>query len=57
MPIYEFECDLCGSIKSVSQSIDAPAPQFSCDSCQIIMMRKWSSPAIHFKGDGWGGSK
>ena len=45
MPIYDFKCLVCNSIKEAKE-----APK--C--CGVTMAKQFSAPAIHFKGKGWG---
>lgn len=57
MPTYEFECVDCDEIKIVVSSIHAKVADQTCDKCGYAMAQKYSSPAIKFKGGGWGGDK
>jgi putative FmdB family regulatory protein len=52
MPIYEFKCPLCGDL--VEQSFHVyVTPKINCGNCGCEMEKQFSSPAVHFKGDGW----
>jgi len=52
MPLYEYECFLCGhrfeSIRSV-----ADASSVNCPECQGTVRRLLGAPALQFKGGGW----
>jgi putative FmdB family regulatory protein len=52
MPIYEFVCSECHSIKDVALGFEAPKEVF-CDKCKVKMSRVWTATPTHFKGDGW----
>lgn len=54
MPSYDFKCPVCLSVKPVFAKYDEELRVPNCDGCMIPMSRDWSSPAIHFKGNGWG---
>jgi len=53
MPLYEYECDVCGQRFEVIQKFSDPAP----DACRLCgkgpVHRQASSPAIQFKGSGF----
>jgi putative FmdB family regulatory protein len=52
MPLYEYECFLCGHhferIRRVSDAADVQCPK-----CQGKVRRLLSAPALQFKGSGW----
>jgi putative FmdB family regulatory protein len=52
VPIYEYQCDSCGSRIEVKQSIK-DAPLTTCERCGKSLRRLISSPGIMFKGSGW----
>ena len=53
MPLYEYECDACGSRFEVIQKFSDPAVEV-CKQCGKGPVRRLlSSPAIQFKGTGW----
>lgn len=53
MPIYEFSCQSCGAQFEHMQSFSVTTFP-ACPSCHSILVeRKLSRPAIHFKGSGW----
>jgi len=54
MPIYEFKCDKCESVKDVALGFDKPK-EVTCDNCGVLMWRIWTPTPTHFKGDGWAG--
>jgi putative FmdB family regulatory protein len=53
MPLYEYECEACGSrFEKIRKFADPPLEV--CDKCGKGPVRKLiSSPAIQFKGSGW----
>jgi putative FmdB family regulatory protein len=53
MPLYEYQCDACGSRFELIRRFSDP-PAEICTSCGASPVRKlFSSPAIQFKGSGW----
>ena len=53
MPLYEYECEACGSRFERIQKFSDP-PVDVCDKCGERKVRKLvSSPAIQFKGSGF----
>jgi len=53
MPLYEYECDACGSRFEKIQKFSDPLVE-TCPKCGNGPVRKlMSSPAIQFKGSGW----
>jgi putative FmdB family regulatory protein len=52
MPLYEYQCDACGSRFEVIQKY-SDAPVAACTSCGGAVKKLMSSPAIQFKGSGW----
>jgi putative FmdB family regulatory protein len=53
MPLYEYECDACGTRFEVIQKFSDP-PADVCRTCGKGPVRRLlSSPAIQFKGSGW----
>ena len=53
MPLYEYQCDACGSTFEKIQKFSDP-PLDVCEKCGKGPVRKLiSSPAIQFKGSGW----
>ncbi len=53
MPLYEYECSVCGHrFELIQRFADPPAER--CASCGKGPIHKLlSAPAIHFKGTGW----
>jgi len=53
MPLYEYECSVCGHrFELIQRFADPPAER--CVSCGNGPVHKLlSAPAIHFKGTGW----
>ena len=63
MPLYEYQCDQCGSVFEVMQKF-ADNPLTVHENCGGHVHRLLSAPALQFKGSGWyitdyarGGSK
>ncbi len=52
MPLYEYECELCGHRFEVIQKF-SDAPIEVCAKCGGVVRKLLSSPAIQFKGSGW----
>jgi putative FmdB family regulatory protein len=53
MPLYEYECDVCGKRFERIQKFSDPLVEV-CPNCGKGPVRKLlSSPAIQFKGSGW----
>ena len=53
MPLYEYQCDACGTRFEVIQKFSDP-PAETCKVCgKGPVQRLFSSPAIQFKGSGW----
>ena len=51
MPLYEFGCEKCKTVKEVLQKYDDPAP--SCSECSGETRRLISRTSFELKGDGW----
>jgi len=52
MPLYEYECKVCGRRTEVIQRFD-DAPLAACPECGGAVERLLSAPAVQFKGSGW----
>ena len=52
MPLYEYECDSCGSRFERIQKFSDP-PVTVCPTCGGAVRKLFSSPAIQFKGSGF----
>lgn len=52
MPLYEYECDKCGSRFEQIQKFSDP-PVTKHDGCGGKVRKLLSAPAIQFKGSGW----
>lgn len=52
MPLYEYQCQSCGTRVEKIQKFTDPPPD-SCEACGGAMQKLPSSPAIQFKGSGW----
>jgi putative FmdB family regulatory protein len=53
MPLYEYECESCGSrLEHIHQKFSDP-PLEECPKCGGKLRKLISSPAIQFKGSGW----
>jgi|SRR5579862_8461899 len=52
MPLYEYECDLCGHRFEIIQKFSDP-PVEKCPVCGGSVHKLPSSPAFQFKGSGW----
>jgi len=63
MPVYEYKCDICGLIISITKKIDEHQLELPCDNlegasldrCTGTMKRIFTEPpGIIFNGGGWG---
>lgn len=53
MPIYEYECNACGSKHEFIQKF-SEGPKRKCPDCGANRLRKLvSAAAFHLKGEGW----
>jgi len=52
MPIYEYECDKCGSHVEALQKFTDP-PILECEQCHASMKKLISHSSFHLKGTGW----
>ena len=53
MPLYEYQCDACGTRFELIRRFSDP-PLTTCPNCGEEKVRKLvSSPAFQFKGSGW----
>jgi putative FmdB family regulatory protein len=52
MPLYEYQCTVCGERVEVIQKMSDP-PSTHCPKCGGAMRKLLSSPAIQFKGSGF----
>jgi len=52
MPLYEYECDICGHRFEKIQKFSDQLVE-SCPKCGGVVRKLLSSPAIQFKGSGW----
>lgn len=52
MPLYEYECYLCGTRFERIQRVDSE-PVKVCPACGGAVRRLLGTPALQFKGSGW----
>jgi len=52
MPLYEYQCDACGSVFEVRQKF-SDEPLAVHESCGGAVRRLLSVPSLQFKGSGW----
>ncbi len=52
MPLYEYECQACGTRVEVLQKV-SDEPLSRCERCGGRLERLVSAPALQFKGSGW----
>lgn len=52
MPLYEYQCDSCGSVFEVMQKF-SDNPLTVHEKCGGQVHRLLSAPALQFKGSGW----
>ncbi len=56
MPIYEYECPLCGRFETIQKASDKPLkalPGCSNSKCPKKARRLVSASSFHLKGSGW----
>ena len=51
MPLYEYQCDVCGRFERIVKFSDPPLE--ACPTCSGKVQKLFSSPAIQFKGSGF----
>jgi putative FmdB family regulatory protein len=52
MPLYEYQCDACGTrLEKIRKFSDPPLE--ICEKCGGKLTKLVSSPAFQFKGSGW----
>jgi putative FmdB family regulatory protein len=51
MPLYEYQCDVCGRFEKIVKFSDPPLE--ACPTCGGKIQKLFSSPAIQFKGSGF----
>lgn len=44
MPLYDYECEVCGEYREVYQHTDDLPP--NCPECGLIMLRQVSAPSV-----------
>jgi putative FmdB family regulatory protein len=54
MPIYDYKCKTCDLKMSVIRKIDEPDRTPLCATCVKDLVRVYDTPAVSFKGTGWG---
>jgi putative FmdB family regulatory protein len=52
MPLYEYECEVCGERVEIIQK-HSDSPYEHCPKCSGSMRKLFSAPAIQFKGSGF----
>jgi putative FmdB family regulatory protein len=52
---YEYECPACGNIIEIERKITDTESIYDCPTpkCDSTLNRKYSAPAIEFRGKGW----
>lgn len=56
MPIYEYECPLCGRFEAMQKASEKPLkknPECTRGDCPKCAQRLVSASAFHLKGSGW----
>jgi putative FmdB family regulatory protein len=59
MPVYEYECELCGErFERLVRSMKQDPPGLACPACRGTEVRRLiSAPVVHSGGEGSGGSQ
>ena len=52
MPLYEYECTVCGERTELIQRLSDP-PLSDCPVCGKPVKKLLSAPSFQFKGSGW----
>lgn len=52
MPIYEYQCSVCGKIEEALQKV-SDAPLTTCPHCSGKLNKLISHSTFHLKGSGW----
>jgi putative FmdB family regulatory protein len=52
MPVYEYQCTVCGQVEEAFQKISEP-PLEICSHCQGHLKKIISQSTFHLKGSGW----
>jgi putative FmdB family regulatory protein len=52
MPVYEYQCTVCGQVEEAFQKISEP-PLENCSQCQGHLKKIISQSTFHLKGSGW----
>lgn len=55
VPTYNYYCPECVLTEERVHPIDSD-DSYLCPECNWVMVKKFTAPAIHFKGGGWGGN-
>ena len=53
MPTYEYRCNECMSLITLSRSVDERDNEVTCPQCGLQSTRIYNSPSIQFKGTGF----
>ena len=53
MPIYEYKCTGCGSVKEEQRTMSSRDEDQVCSECGAKSRRILSKSTPHFKGEGW----
>jgi putative FmdB family regulatory protein len=51
--IYEYKCSDCQHIRELEYPMGVTAKIPRCPECDGQLLRLFSAPPIHFKGEGW----
>jgi putative FmdB family regulatory protein len=52
MPIYDYSCSNCGHVVEVVHGVHETGPTV-CPNCGGLLRKRFSPPAIVFRGTGW----
>jgi putative FmdB family regulatory protein len=53
MPVYEFQCEICGEVFEILGSINGSRSEVTCPRGHSQVHRLYSAPTIIFKGSGF----
>ncbi len=55
MPKYDYKCSHCDEVTELEHAMTDDYNYLTCQDCGMgTIMKSFSAPATHFKGQGWG---
>lgn len=53
MPNYTYVCPECKNSTLYNHPM-SETPEYTCTTCNVVLVKGFSAPLISFKGNGWG---